>query len=223
MTDLTSLESQVAYLLQDSTNVSFTTGEIDTAIRSAMADLSQVSPVETETVITLASSGREIILSPTAFATLAGLTGVHEVWWPWYTTGGEVWPPNRVAGFRLRENAGVYTLFLFAKDGSQPKSGDKVRLWWTKPHTINTLDSATVTTLTTDQKSLVAIGAAGYAAGSGSIDRSEVIDVEVMRKWGNTMLADFRSKLEKIRSINARTRGEPFGQGWPIDKWDKQL
>jgi hypothetical protein len=222
MTDLSTLEGQIAYLLQDSTNVSFTTGEIDTGIRSAMADLSLVSPVETETIITLASSGREIILSPTTFTTLAGLTGVLEVWWPWYTTGGEVWPPNRVAGFRLRENAGVYTLFLFNNDGSQPQSGDKVRLWWTRPHVLNGLDGATATTLTADQKALVAIGAAGYAAGSGSIDRAEVVDTEVMRKWGGSMLSDFRSKLEKIRASTARTRGEPFGQGWHMDKWDKQ-
>jgi hypothetical protein len=217
MTDLTLLEAQTAALLQDTAAVAWSTTEIDAAIRLALAEYSKIVPVETETVLTLTAAGREIILSSSTFA---GIYSVQEAWWPWYTTGGEVWPPNRVAGFRLRENAGVLTLFLSAIDGSQPQIGDKLRMWWTKPQTINTLDSAAATTLTTEGKALVALGAAGYAAASGTLDRSEVLNLDVLRKWGNSMLSEFRSKLEKIRAEAVRTKGDPFGRGWSLDKWD---
>jgi hypothetical protein len=219
MSDLTLLEAQVAALLQDTAAVAWTTPEIDAAIRLALAEYSRVIPVVTETVITLTTTGREIVLSS---STLTGIVYVLEVWWPWFTTGGEVWPPNRVAGFQLRENAGVLTLFLSAIDGSQPKAGDKVRLWWTKPQTVNTLDGAVATTLTTEGKAVVSLGAAGYAAASGTLDRSEVLDIEVLRKWGNSMLTEFRSKLEKVRAETTRTKGDPFGRGWSLDKWDVQ-
>ena len=197
--------------------------DLDSALRQSLAEYSRVQPVETETVITLSTTGREIVLSPVTFTALAGLVNVLEVYWPWYTTGGEVWPPNRVAGFRLRENAGVFTLFLFANDGSQPKTGDKVRLWWTKPHTINTLDGSTATTLSAEGESLVIMGAVGYAAVSCLPANISVSNIETLRKWGSSLLSDFRSKLEKIRATSTRVKGEPFGGGWKMDKWDVQL
>ncbi len=217
MTDLTDIENAILAMLDDAGSTAWDTTEVDAAIRRALADYSQVQPYETETVITLTAAGREIALS--SVAALTGITGVLEVWWPYISTT-ETWPPNRVAGFRTWLDAGVLTLFLSSKDGSQPQIGEKVRLWWTKDNTINTFDGATATTLTTEGRNLVMLGAAGYAAASGALDRSEVLDRDVIRKWGDARLSDFRARLEKIRAKTVRTSGEPFGSGWQMDKWD---
>lgn len=217
MSDLTDLEAQVAALLQDTGAVAFSTAELDAAIRLALAEYSRIVPVETETVVTLTTTGHEIELT---FAGLTGIAGVLEVWWPWYTTGSEVWPPNRVSGFRTWLDGSTLVLFLSSLDGSQPQTGDNLRLWWTKPHTVNTLDGATATTLTSEGKALVAMGAAGSAALSGALDRSEVLDRDTLRKWGSAMQSEFRSRLEKIRAETTRSKGEPFGSGWKLDKWD---
>jgi hypothetical protein len=217
MTDLTDMEAQIQAILQDTGAIAWTTAELDAALRLALAEYSKAQPVETETVITLASAGREITL--TGIADLAGITGVLDVWWP-YVASAETWPPNRVAGFRTWLDGSNLVLFLSSKDGSQPRTGDKVRLWWAKPHTINALDGAAATTLTSEGKALAATGAAGFAAATGTLDLSEVLDIEVLWRWGNSMLGEFRSRLEMIRAEAVRSRGEPFGGGWQMDKWD---
>ena len=214
MTDLGTIETSILALLQDATGITYSTAEVDEGLRRALSEYSQVQPYETVSTLTLTAAGREISLT-----SLTGITGVLEVWWPYFSTG-ETWPPNQVAGFRTWWNAGVLYLFLSSKEGDQPQIGDKVRVWWTKDQTINTFDSATATTLTTEGRSLVVLGAAGFAGLSGALDRAEVIDKEMLRKWGENMLADFRARLEKLRARAARTGGDPFGSGWSMDKWD---
>ena len=217
MTDLTDIEHVVLAMLQDSNNYFFTDAEVDAALRTALAEYSQVQPYETETVVTLTAAGREIALS--SLADLTGITGVLDVWWPFSSTT-EVWPPNKVTGFRTWLDAGVLTLFLNTRYASQPKVGDKVRLWWTKANAINTLDGATATTLTAEGKAIVALGAAGYTAASGAMDRAEVLDREAIRLWGEATLKEYQNQLEIIRSKTVRTSGEPWGAGWIMDKWD---
>lgn len=219
MTDLTDLDTVVAAMLQDSSYHAFTATEIDAGIRLALAAYSQVQPYETETVITLTAAGREIALS--SLADLTGITGVLDVWWPFSSTT-EIWPPNKVTGFRSWLDAGMLTLHLNTRYASQPQVGDKVRLWWTKANTINTLDSASATTLTAEGKAIVALGAAGYASVSGALDRAEVLDRETLRKWGDARLKEFQDKLEIIRSKTVRSSGEPWGAGWMMDKWDNR-
>ncbi len=192
--------------------------DLDGALRLALADYSRVRPIQTETVLTLAAAGREIALSD---ASLAGINGVQEVWWP-YSSTAEIWPPNRVAGFRVWQDGSTLVLFLSSKDGSQPQSGDKLRLWWTKPQTITGLDSATSTTLSAEGESLVILGAAGYAAITCLPQGITASDTDLLRKWGAALVSEFKSRLEKLRLEAIRTQGEPFGAGWKMDKWDVQ-
>jgi hypothetical protein len=206
MSDLTVLEDQIEAILQDSSNIAWTVAEIDAGIRLALAEYNQVAPYELNTVITLAAAGREISLTD---ASLAGLMNVLEVWWP-FVTSPETWPPPRVPSFNFSIQAGVPILSLPADAASVPAIGQKVRLWWTKPHTINTFDSATATTLTLDSRSLLAIGAAGHAALSGAMDRAEVLDRQEMVKWGNARLKEFYARLQLIAQASQRFHRQPL-------------
>ena len=218
---LAQLEARLAARLVDAANLVWSTATLDEALRSALAEYSAAVPLTAETVITLPGAGREIALSG-----LADLLSVSEVWWPFATTGAEVWPPNQVAGFRVYWDDAQPVLFLSSKSGSQPQLGDGLRLWYTKPHTIQNLDSAAITTVFASHESGLVGGAAGYAAGSETLNqvgtvRLDPSEVPELRTWAAERLREFRAWLASIKA-GAPTHGEPYGPGWGLDKWDKQ-
>ena len=243
MTDRTDLQNQVYALLQDTLAVAWTDDELKQAMRMALEDFSRVSPHTRREETLILSTGPEIPLYFLAYFRVKGLLSIS---WPWTPIGmgslaiTDYEKNNLVTGWRVSGYSELYptafaTIFLSTKDGSYPKYGDYMVLEWAESHHINDLDDyvngsldpadvlvINATTLTEEEKALVVQGAAGYAAVSGALDRSEVLDRELLRNWGNSVLADFRSKLETIRAEDVRTQGKPFGGGWPMDKWDNQ-
>jgi len=196
----------------------FSTATLDEAIRTALDEYNRVYPLTAETVIVLPGAGREI-----ALANVTGLIGVSEVWWP-YDSLSEVWPPNQVQGFRIFWDDAQPVLFLTTRDGSQPQLDDEVRLWYTKLHTIQDLDSAAVTTVHLDHETDVVAGGAGHAAIAESLDQIGQVhidpkEVEYLRSWGISRLNEYRAALNRIRDATVHT-GEPWGAPWKLDKWD---
>ncbi len=220
---LAQLEARVANLLYDATNAVFSTATIDEGLRQALERYSDAAPLTRETVITLPGDGREIALNG-----IADLLQVTEVWWPYATTGAEVWPPNRVKGFRLWWDDAQPVLFLTDILGDQPQSGDSLRIWYTKPHTIQNLDSASVTTLPAPHETLLVRGAAGYACLARSVDLNETsLNMAVSTPnyaalaeiYLNDVASGFLTICDQLRA-QSQVRGEPFGGGWQLDKWD---
>ena len=216
MSALATYRSQVLAILKDISQVAWSTAEIDAAIRSALEEYSRINPQTIDTVITCPGDGRMIALD-----SLTHFIGIADVWWP-FDSGAtsETWPPNRIAGWRLIWDNAQPVLFLSSSDGSQPQTSDEIRIWYFTIHTIQDLDSGELTTLPVQHEYLVCKGAAAYAAESGALNRSEVLDPELVRKWAGTQLADYRRELERIRASSVRNEGEPFGPGWKLDKYD---
>jgi hypothetical protein len=169
-------------------------------------------------VLTLAAAGRERDL-----ATLTGLLVVTDIWWP-YSELAEIWPPNRVRGWRCWNDAGTEKLLLTHHEGNQPQAGDKARLWYSAAHTIEDLDSAAATTLPPEHETGLVRGAAGYAAASHDLNQAGAIHLDpdenkTLRAWSELRLAEFRAWLRQVR-VSARPAGPPFASGWALDEYD---
>ena len=218
---LTEYYTRIRALLVDASSLVWASAQIDEAIRQALAEYQAVVPFTNETIITCPADGREIALNE-----VTGLLTVSQVWWPYTLTGSEVWPPNRVKGYSVWWDDGRPVLFIDSDDGDQPQLDDSVRLWYTKAHTIQNLDSASTTTPRADHESALVIGAAGYAAIMRFVDRTEGFQegreqIQTLEQWGFNRLRDFRRHLSIFRAASKAGRGDPFGSGWKVDKWDK--
>ena len=219
---LSQFRARIAQVLIDTANANYSTGLLEESLRSALHDYSEAYPLTMDTAITLPGDGREIALN-----NVSGLLEVTDVWWPYDTTATEeTWPPNRVRGFRVYWDDARPVLFLEDIEGDQPQLDDELRLWYTKLHTIQDLDSGDSTTIRPHHESRIARGAAAYAALSRASDRR---DAEFnlnpknpinLQEWGEAERVHF---LAWLRTLRARTHsGPPFhGQkAWKLDKWD---
>ncbi len=216
---LTTMRTRVQVLLTDTGAIAYTTAALDEAIRLAMNDYSEVWPRQLDTVITLPAAGREIALS-----SLADLTNVTAVHWPYDSLDPEAWPPNLVKGFALTFDDGQPLLTLTCNTGAQPQANDEMRVWYTTPQTLDGLDGAAGTSINLPHESWIALGAAGYAAilraGDVSATYTESSAVQAnLEQWGAMCLAQFKSKLAQL-SLTATQRGQPFGAGWKLDDYD---
>ena len=210
----------VELALVDATNTHFTDNTITAALIQALREYSLVRPQEGETVITLPADGREIALD-----SISGLLEVTDVWWPYDSLAtSEVWPPNRVRGWRVWWDDARPVLFLIRFDGNQPQADEEVRVWYTKQQTIENLMAETSTTVPSAHDNIIINGAAGFAAMSRAIElidttNTDVFMVGLMGTWGKTKVGEFRKALEMLRASGVRS-GLPWTTGWVLDKWD---
>ncbi len=217
---LAQYRTRIAARLVDAANAVFATATLDEALRAALADYAQACPLTAETVLVLPAAGREIALNG-----VAGLTGVTDVWWPYDSGAGEVWPPNRVRGWRLWWDDAQPVLFLAAIAGAQPQAGDELRLWYTRVHTVQDLDGAATTTVFDAHEAGLVTGAAGYAAASEHLDQAGAVHLDPtesaeLRYWAAARQAEFRAFLGRVRA-SAPAGGPPFASGWLLDRWDQ--
>lgn len=222
---LVQLEARVAALLYDATFAVFTTATIDEALRQALERYNDAAPLSAETVITVPGAGREIALD-----SLSGLLQVTDVWFPYDSLVSEVFPAQKPRGFRLWWDDGAPVLFLTPKDGAQPQANDELRIFYTKPHTIHNLDAGDVTTLPAPHESLLVRGAAGFCCLARSVDLNETTSnmavstpnyAALAEIYLNDISAGFLTVLEQLRG-QSNVRGEPFGAGWTMDKWERR-
>lgn len=183
----------------------FDQDDLDEAIRWALHRYNEVYPDQTITTVTLSADGREVSIS--------SITDYHQVlrvWWPYDSTAPQ--HPPRWRDFELWPGA-----ILFINDPNEPQTSDVVRVWYTRLHTINGLDSATVTTLATDHDNLIVTGAAGFAAQERIQDESSRRVPRKLAEFASKRLAEFERGLKRLAKEDA-TRYSGIAQGPTLDR-----
>jgi hypothetical protein len=209
MGTLSELRDLVEQDLDDAGNAVWSTGDIDRAIKRALAEYSRVNPQQAVGTITLQADGREISTS-----TLTGMTNIVRVWHPYTSTDPED-PP----GWRRWE---IWGSTLTILGGHEPASGEVVRVYYHKQHTINGLDGESTTTVPAEDEEVLVLGAAAYAAfqkARGAVGEAGVSTEtpEHWLNWGQRRWDDFSTALSGVRLRGLRRldkRAPLHGDGW---------
>lgn len=213
MSNLAAVRDRVEQQLVDTGNAIWSTGLIDEGLRQALAEFSLVIPLHQITTLTLSSDTYELDIS-----SVSGLLDVERLWLP-YTAADPENPPNWIGFDHWRDNDILY----FGEYEGQ--SGDVARIFYTAVQTVEDLDSATSTTLTAPQESILVIGGAGFAASSRSLDLEEQVTLgarvaKEIAAWGEMRLQRFRSMLaaeaRRVAIAGQSAVGLP-----PLDRWDR--
>lgn len=225
---LAEYEAQVSALLMDPANAVFTTANIDACVRQVLGDYTQANPLSGETVIVCPADGREIALN-----SISGLVQVTDVWWPYDSdASAETWPRVDPLGFRLWWDDGAPVLFLDTRDSLQPQQNDEIRIFYTKAHTIQNLDSASSTTPLVAHEFMLVRGAAGLACMARAGDLNETAQnmavstpnyaaLAKLYLFGNQFDMGFYPWVQSLRS-QAQVSGPPYARaGWNLDKYDR--
>jgi len=216
------MRDRVEDRLQDSGNTRWSTGDTDEAIRTAIAEYSQRQPYETIGTVALSAAGREIDIS-----SLTGLIRVQKVWWD-YDSGSPGYPPN------WRQFEVWPGSILYIDDRSEPQNGDTVRVWYTKMHTLNGLDSASATTIPEEDVSTIVTGAAYHAARARAIELAESLTVDRdvvtrLQEWAEEQGKTWRYQMAQRPPVWQR-RAYGYAQGdidegirWALHRYNEVL
>jgi len=182
---LTTLTDRVELRLQDSSNLKWSAADIGEAIEQALEQWSRHDPYHTIGTVTFAKTSHEQSLS-----TLTGLLRVERVWCP-YDSADPDYPPNWVQ-FAIWPGP-----ILFVDEPTSPTAADVARIWYSKMHTINLLNSATATTIPAEDIGYFINGAAGFAAQMRAVELSETLNadrdvVKRLNDWAEENLRNFR-------------------------------
>jgi len=209
---LATLRDRVEQVLQDTGNATWSTAELDEAIRHAIDEYAQVSPYKVIGTITLAADGREVSLS-----TLTNLIYVERVWWE-YTSSDPEYPPY------WREFEQWPGAILWINDGEEPATDDVVRVYYAARHTLNGLDSAAITTVPNEHISLIVTGAAANAARNYSLSLSGAVNVDGWTprrylEWATAKETEFQNALRRLARLDA-VRHSGITPAVALDRWD---
>jgi hypothetical protein len=181
--------------------------DVDEAIRWALHRLNEVAPDQTVTSLTLTAEGREVDIS-----SITDYIDVIRVWWPYTSTDPE--HPPQWRDFQLWPGD-----VLYIDDPDEPAVGDKVRIWYTRPHTINGLDSETTTTISLQDETLIVVGAGGFAAQEEVQDRESRYVPRKLREWAEARLKEFERGLASVARRQA-ARFSGIAAAPALDRWD---
>ena len=213
MTTLTELRIQVLTLLQDIGLYVFTNDEIDQALRMALLDYSESSPLIKSSILDVDIAGNEVDLS-----TLPNIRNIERVYYPWDTTVGiDEQDPNTILRWELINDAGSAKAFVVSTQSIEADTC--IRVHYTAPHTIGGLLTATDTTIPVYHYDLIVRGAAGYALASGAADRTELLDKNLMLKLSNLYLVQFTMMCNDLAA--ARFRAGAVMKWAHMDKHDR--
>jgi hypothetical protein len=195
MSDLAALRDRVEQILMDSGNAIWATGDIDEALRQALHEYSKIRPLASVTTVNVTSATHELDIS-----TITDLIGVSRVWCP-YTAADPEDPP---AWCSFEHWADLDILYF----PDELDASTVARIFYDKVQALKDLDSAAATTFPDDDESLIATGAAGYAALSRALDLDEQVtldrDVPTKAKtWAGQKLQEFRQGLAAVARAEA--------------------
>ena len=183
--------------------------DLDEAIRWALHRINEVAPDQYITTLTLAASGREVDIS-----SITDYIDIIRVWWP-YTAAAPERPPN------WREFQQWPGDLLYVDDPDEPQTGDVVRLWYTRPHTLNGLDAATASTISLQDETLLVIGASGFVAQEYVQDTASRYVPRKLREWADARLKEFERGLKALARRQA-ARFSGIAAVPALDRWDNQ-
>lgn len=189
---LAALRDVVEADLTDASNATWSTDEIDRAIRRALFRYSEVRPQQVIGTLDAAAS-REYSLS-----TLTGLVDVQRVWFP-YDSTDPVHPPAFVE-FELWDDNTVLYLDV---DDCPAVGDDPLRVFYTKAHTLNGLDSESSSTYFVEDEEVLVLGATAFAAVQRTRYVVDTVNPSVetpdnWKLWGNARMREFESELERV-------------------------
>lgn len=206
---LTTLRARVSVSLMDTGNLLFDAGTVDEAIRQALHEYSREYPKDTVGTVTVAAAGREVSISG-----LAGLLAFRKIWLD-YDASNPSYPPRWADHFELWPGSLLYI------GDEEVQVDDVLRVFYLAMHTLNGLDSETVTSIPIDHESLLVLGAACYACFSRSVELAETAGVSAvstpnLAALGSRFLRYFRDQLSALREQNqsSGTSGPIRGGGW---------
>lgn len=200
---LASLRARLRARLPDLGVTRWDNEDLDEAIRTALEQYSKYKPDHALGTIALTAAGREIDVS-----SLTGLLRVEKVWWDYDSTNPayppnyrqfDVWPGDR----------------LYIDDREEPQSGDTVRVWYTKLHTLEGLDGETTTSIPADEEGTIVTGACHFAAQFCSAELAESLTahddlVKNLRQYADEQGTNFRYQAQiDLRAYVQRARAYP--------------
>lgn len=193
MSNLAALIDDVEVELRDTGNANWSVAEITAHLLRALHAYNDVAPQRTAGKLDTVADQREYDLS-----SLTGLMEVTDVWFP-YDSTDEQHPPNRPT-WNIQRDAYLY---LDVPDVSGDADED-IRIFYTIPHTIQDLESATATTLDAPAETLVVMGASAYAAqqyGQSLIGKVTVSGwtPKQLNDWAAIRIMAFKEGLEAVR------------------------
>lgn len=179
--------------LTDAGNVTWSTDEIDRAIRRALFRYSDVRSQQAVATIAAAAS-REYSTS-----TLTGMLDVQKVWFP-YKAADPVYPPNWV-DFELWDDRSILYLKV---DECPVVADDPLRVYYTLAHTIEGLDAAAAGTYHEADEELIVLGSTAFAAVQRTRYVVDTVNPSVAtpdnwKLWGNARLREFEDGLKELR------------------------
>lgn len=183
--------------------------DLDEAIRIALHRYSEINPDYTITSLTLTADGREVDIS-----SITDYIQVERVWWD-YDSADPAHPPNW-RNFELWPGD-----ILFVNDPDEPETGDVVRVWYTRLHALNGLDSASTTTIPHNAETLILCGAAGYAAQERIQEDPSRYVPRKLREWAEARLKEFEQGLTRLARREA-SRHSGIAPGPSLDRWDSE-
>lgn len=213
MIDLTAYRTRILAMLGDPSSNRYSATQVDEALRSALSEYSASYPTMNTLAFTVLTTGR--VHAITGCLNVQFLTKVQ---WPAAADPNV----NVISAWYAVYAAGVPELHF---NWDSPLVGDVINLAYAANHTINALDSATVTTIPPVHDSLIALGASAHAA----IARSQQITEQMtsrasnagqLANWGADRLAEFRAGLGLL-AVSRFSLFQPR-KGWPLDSWDRQ-
>ena len=195
---LATLRDRVELVLQDTGNATWATGDIDEAVDQALEMYSRVKPDHAISTITLSADGREVDIS-----TLTGLLRVEKVWVPYDSTAPS-FPPNWVK-FETWPGS-----LLYIDDTDEPQDTEKVRIWYTKEHTIDGLGGAGATTIPKDDEAFIIQGTAALCARMRAVEIAEQANVDSavydrLMSWGDQAMTEYDDGLKKREQTRTAT------------------
>lgn len=203
---LATLRDRVEATLQDSDNVTWSEASLDEAIRKALEQYSRTNPDRAITTVTAVVPTREINLLS---AGITGLQRVEKVWWS-YDPATPGYPPN-YCQFDVWPSG-----ILYIDDADCPLAGDQIRIWYTRPQTIEGLDLGAATTVPEEDVGYLVTGAAGFAAQSRALELAEKVMVapDVVKRlsdWADSQLKTFKQG-SGLQQPAWQRYGYPYGQ-----------
>jgi hypothetical protein len=212
-TTLTTIRDRVETILADTANNIWTTSDLDEAIRQSLAAYSQARPVTNITTLTLTTDGREIDTS-----SISNLDTIIEVWINYDSEDPDHPPSKRPFRFWPDEQ------LIYIMGAYEPTAGDVARIFYTTPHTLSGLDSATTTTIPTAHDTIITQGAAAYAALSRALDLNEQVTidrsaVEQQQAWSDALMSQFKQALTRVTAGATDSAAVTLP---PLDRHDTQ-
>ena len=214
MADLAAYRIRITNSLDD-TKGKYTDAVIDEALRKVLNEYTRAFPnIETHTH-TVTTAGRPQTLAASNLIAIIQL--VH----PYDSTLADPFVTAR-EDFSLTQMDGSPTLYFSGND--IPQVDEKIYVKFAGKQTIDTLDSATATTVRDDHEDILVVGAAGQAAMMRASGLNEQWggrpgDMGALMTWGTRQYNRFVDFLAEVKQ-ETTLPGFP-DKVWALDKWDK--